>query len=141
MIRSMKLDDYKNVFNLWSNTAGMGLNPIDDSIEGIAKYLQRNPHTCFVAEHNGEIVGVILGGHDGRRGFIHHTAVKEEYRGRGIGTSLVNSALASLESEDIHKVALVVFEENESGNRFWEKAGFTIRDDLIYRNKHLPDHK
>lgn len=78
-----------------------------------------------------------MSGHDGRRGFIHHTTVKQEYRGQGIGKKLVDSALATLEAEDIHKVALVAFEKNVSGNIFWEKVGFTVREDLIYRNKNI----
>lgn len=140
-IRIMKMEDYEKVYDLWIHTEGMGLNTTDDSREGIAKYLLRNPDTCFVAEDNRKIVGVIMSGHDGRRGFIHHTAVKEEYRGRGIGKKLVDSALAALEAEGIHKVALVVFEKNVSGNIFWEKNGFTVRDDLIYRNKSIHELK
>ena len=136
-IRTMTIEDYEKAYNLWINTTGMGLNTTDDSREGIARYLLRNPNTCFVAEDNGKLVGVIISGHDGRRGFIYHTTVKEEYRGQGIGKKLVASALTALETEGIHKVALVVFEKNVSGNIFWEKAGFTVRDDLIYRNKNI----
>ena len=137
IIRIMKIEDYERVYDLWIHTEGMGLNTTDDSREGIAKYLLRNPNTCFVAKDNGKIVGVIMSGHDGRRGFIYHTTVKKEYRGRGIGKKLVDSALAALEAEGIHKVALVAFEKNVSGNVFWEKIGFTVRDDLIYRNKSM----
>ncbi len=115
----------------------MGLNTTEDSREGITKYLLRNPNTCFVAEDNGKLVGVIMGGHDGRRGFIHHTTVRQEYRGRGIGKRLVDSAMKALEAEGIHKVALVTFEKNVSDNAFWEKVGFTVRDDLVYRNKNI----
>lgn len=141
MIRTMNIEDYENVYNLWMHTEGMGLNTTDDSREGVAKYLLRNPNTCFVAEDNGELVGVIISGHDGRRGFIYHTTVKLEYRGKGIGRKLVDSALAALETEGIHKVALVAFEKNISGNIFWEKAGFTVRDDLVYRNKNIHELK
>ena len=137
IIRIMKIEDYEKVYDLWIHTVGMGLITTDDSREGIAKYLLRNPNTCFVAEDNRKIVGVIMSGHDGRRGFIHHTTVMKEYRRQGIGKKLVDSALAALEAEGIHKVALVAFEKNVLGNIFWEKAGFTIRDDLIYRNKSI----
>ena len=136
-IRTMNIEDYEKVYDLWIHTKGMGLNTTDDSREGIDKYLHRNPNTCFVAEDNGEIVGVIMSGHDGRRGFIHHTAVKTEYRGKGIGKKLVDSALTALEAEGIHKSALVAFEKNITGNLFWEKIGFTVRDDLVYRNKNI----
>ena len=136
-IRLMNIEDYENVYHLWMHTKGMGLNTTDDSREGIVQYLHRNPNTCFVAEDNGELVGVIMSGHDGRRGFIYHTTVKDECRGQGIGRKLVDSALTALEAEGIHKVALVVFEKNALGNVFWEKLGFTVRDDLIYRNKNI----
>lgn len=136
-IRTMSVEDYEKVYHLWMHTEGMGLNTTDDSREGIAKYLHRNPHTCFVAEEHGELVGLIMSGHDGRRGFIYHTTVKAEYRGKGIGKKLVDAALAALEKEGIHKVALVAFEKNIAGNLFWEKVGFTVRDDLVYRNKNI----
>lgn len=133
----MKIEDYEKVYDLWIHTEGMGLNTIDDSREGIAKYLLRNPNTCFVAEENGELVGVIMSGHDGRRGFIYHTTVKAEYRNRGIGKKLVDLVLGALKKEGIHKVALVAFEKNVLGNTFWEKVGFTVREDLVYRNKNI----
>lgn len=136
-IRIMKIEDYEKIYDLWIHTEGMGLNTTDDSREGIAKYLLRNPNTCFVAEDNGTLIGVIMSGHDGRRGFIHHTTVRKEYRGQGIGKKLVDSAMTALEAEGIHKVALVAFKKNVSGNTFWEKIGFTVRDDLVYRNKNI----
>lgn len=138
-IRKLSIDDYEEIYNLWMSTPGMGLNDIDDSRKGIEKYLKRNPSTCFVAETNGRIAGVILYGHDGRRGYIHHTAVSIDERNKGIGSALVDSALKALEEEDITKVALVVFEKNEIGNRFWEQKGFYEREDLIYRNKALTE--
>jgi len=138
-IRTMKIEDYESVYALWLNTPGMGLNNIDDSKEGIAKYLARNPHTCFVAESDNKIIGVILSGHDGRRGFIHHTAVDGCEQRRGVGTALVNAAMSALKDEGINKVALVVFGKNEKGNAFWKKQGFITRDDLNYRNRAITE--
>lgn len=136
-IRLMTLKDYSAVYALWLGTAGMGLNPVDDSPQGIAAYLERNPASCFVAEENGEIVGAIMSGHDGRRGFIYHTAVAEAARGRGIGRKLTEHALAALKRQGIHKVALVAMSNNRIGNAFWERLGFTTREDLCYRNRSL----
>ena len=138
-IRGMTIDDYDKVYALWLSCAGMGLNNLDDSREGIAKYLERNPETCFVAEESGNIAGVIIAGNDGRRGYIYHTAVNPDYRRRGIGSELVDAALDALKKLGINKVALVVFAKNENGNAFWEKIGFTGRGDLVYRNKSLAD--
>ena len=134
LIRKMTMEDYDAVYQLWISCTGMGLNNLDDSREGIQTFLDRNPETCFVAVQD-EIDGVILAGHDGRRGFIYHTAVRLEHRHQGIGSTLVSAAIHALEELGITKVALVVYEDNQAGNAFWEKQGFTVRDDLIYRNK------
>ena len=139
MIRKMTIDDYDRVYELWLSCKGMGLNDIDDSREGIRRYLNRNPDTCFVCEEDGKITGVIIAGNDGRRGYIYHTAVHPEYRGRGIGKGLAEAALDALKQIGINKVALVVFRRNGEGNAFWEKMGFTVREDLNYRNKALAE--
>ncbi len=137
IIREMTITDYDKIYNLWKSCSGMGLNNIDDSKEGIQKFLNRNPDTCFVAEEEKELIGAILVGNDGRRGYIYHTAVKPSDQRNGIGTQLVNTALEALKNIGIIKVALVVFDRNEDGNGFWEKQGFTARGDLVYRNKAL----
>ena len=138
-IRLMKIDDYEAVYDLWMSCAGMGLNNLDDSKEGIEKFLRRNPETCFVAEENGRVIGVILAGNDGRRGYIYHTAVRPAFRNQGIGTALADSVMKALKALGINKAALVVFSRNRDGNIFWEKQGFTDRDDLVYRNKNITE--
>ena len=137
MIRKMQITDYNAVYNLWLANKGMGLNDVDDSESGISRFLVRNPDTCFVAERNGKLIGVIMAGNDGRRGFIYHTAVHPDYHRQGIGSALVSAALEALQTLGITKVALVVFGRNTDGNAFWEKQGFTVRTDLTYRNKAL----
>lgn len=101
IIRKMKIADYEQLYKLWTTTSGMGLNNVDDSKEGIEKYLERNPNTCFVAEIENEIVGAILTGHDGRRGIISHTTVSEKVQRQGIGTKLVDAALEALQKHGI----------------------------------------
>lgn len=140
-VRVMSIDDYGEIYDLWINTPGMGLNSTDDSREGIKRYLMRNPASSFVAEDDGKIIGVIMSGHDGRRGYIHHTAVLPEYRRQGIAKKLVDSAMNALEQDGINKVALVAFEGNKTGNAFWENVGFAVRDDLVYRNKNIHELK
>jgi len=136
-IRTMALNDYEQVYALWLNTPNMGLNNLDDTKESIAKYLARNPNTCFIAERDGKIIGVILSGNDGRRGYIHHAAVAQKEQRHGVGAALLSAAISALEREGINKVALVVYGKNEKGNTFWEKQGFAIRSDLIYRDKEI----
>ena len=125
-IRIMNIADYNTVYQLWMSCVGLGLNNLDDSQEGIERFLERNPDTCFVAEDedNKKIIGVIMAGNDGRRGYIYHTAVDPQYRNQGIATLLVENVLSALERQGINKVALVVFEKNTSGNAFWERLGF-----------------
>ena len=140
-IRTMVPGDYDRVYALWMSCKNMGFNDLDDSREGIERYLARNPNTCFVCEADGDLAGVILSGHDGRRGFIHHMAVAEGHRRSGVGTALVERALEALKSEGINKVALLVFKYNRPGNAFWEKLGFELREDLNYRNRALAELK
>lgn len=138
-IRIMTIEDYEKVYALWLSCKGMGLNNLDDSKEGMERFLKRNPETCFVAESDNEIVGVIIVGNDGRRGYIYHMAVHPDHRRRGIAAKLVREAMSALKSIGINKAALVVFDRNTSGNAFWERLGFTVRNDLTYRNLTLTD--
>ena len=133
-IRLLMLEDYDKVYQLWTSTKGMGMRSLDDSVDGIGKFLKRNPTTNFIAQVEDKIVGVILCGHDGRRGYIYHTAVNSDYRGNGIGKKLVNTVIEALRKEKINKVALVVFDSNDLGNAFWQSLGFDKRNDLVYRN-------
>ena len=135
----MTIEDYDKVYSLWLSCKGMGLNDLDDSREGIARFLQRNPDTCFIAEESVDIVGVIIAGNDGRRGYIYHTAVSPDHQRKGIGSALVEAAVEALKNEGITKAALLVFARNETGNAFWEKQGFEKRADVYYRNKHLAE--
>ena len=140
-IRPMTPGDYDAVWALWMACKNMGFNDLDDSREGIARLLARNPGTCFVAEVGGALAGVVLAGQDGRRGYIYHMAVAAACRHRGVGSALVERCLAALKAEGIHKVALLVFKYNDTGNAFWERQGFTVREDVNYRNRALAELK
>lgn len=139
-IRKMTIRDYDEVYALWLSCPGLGLNDVDDSRRGIEKFLQRNADTCFVAEEQG-LAGAILAGHDGRRGYIYHTAVRPERQGRGIGSRLVEAVLAAFAHQGIAKAATLVFAANRAGNDFWQRLGFTDRPDLVYRNLALTEMK
>ena len=128
MIKVMTINDYEELFELWQNTANMGLRSLDDSKEGISCFLKRNPNTNFVVYEDGQLVGAILCGHDGRRGYIYHTVVLPDYRRRGIASSLVESAIAALQKEGITRVCLNVMETNEQGKKFWISKGWEKKD-------------
>ena len=136
-IRLMDIRDYFELRRLWASVPGIGLNDVDDSLDGIAQYLDRNPDTSFVYEQGGEIFGAILAGHDGRRGFIHRTCVSPNSLEQQVGKQLAEAALNALKSEGISNVALVDFEENDREKGFWERLGFSVRRGLVYRDKSL----
>lgn len=147
-IRPVKIEDYDGIFALWNSTeqSKRALNPVDDSREGIEKYLKRNPTTCFLAEvQDGtgdapEVVGVILTGHDGRRALIHHMCVHPSFRREGIASQLVQKAEEALRKEGINKIIGFVFKDNDVANSFWERQGYTLRTNLNYRNKSLNEN-
>ena len=132
MIRVMKAADYEQVYALWKKIRGFGIRSIDDSREGVERFLKRNPNTSIVAEMDGKIVGSILCGHDGRRGCFYHVCVDEAYRRHGIGKSMVVMAMQALKEEHINKVSLIAFTRNDIGNAFWNTIGWTKREDLNY---------
>ena len=117
----------------------MGLRSLDDSREGISRFLSRNPNTSFAAYENGKLVGAILSGHDGRRGYIYHTVVLPEYRSRGIASDLVNKAVEALQNEGITRVCLNVMETNELGKKFWSSRGWEKKDFLGFYSKAISD--
>ena len=129
-IREMTIEDYDQVYALWMKIKGFGIRSIDDSREGIERFLRRNPTTSVVAEKDGKIVGGILCGHDGRRGCFYHVCVDPEYRRHGIGKSMVVFAMEALKKEQINKVSLIAFTKNDIGNAFWNTIGWTKREDL-----------
>ncbi len=132
MIREMKIEDFEGVHDLWMTIKGFGIRSVDDSKEGVERFLQRNPGLSVVAEEEGMIVGCILCGHDGRRGCLYHVCVREGYRMQGIGKSMVVYCMERLKAEKINKVSLIAFTQNDIGNAFWKEIGWTKREDLNY---------
>ena len=132
MIRTMTIEDYDEVALLWEKIKGFAIRSLDDSREGIERFLKRNPTTSVVAIEDERIVGAILCGHDGRRGCMYHVCVDPEYRLKGIGRGMVVHAMRSLKEENISKVSLIAFTHNDIGNAFWNEIGWTKREDLNY---------
>jgi ribosomal protein S18 acetylase RimI-like enzyme len=130
-ITKMTIKDYDEVFSLWKNTEGMGLHDDVDSKKGIARYLRHNPGMSFVARENGRLVGTVLCGNDGRRGYLFHLAVDKAYRKKGIGKALVQKALLELASIGITKCLIFVFAKNRTGKNFWKHLGWTHRPDIL----------
>lgn len=132
-VRTMTIGDYEGLRTLWMSIRGFGIRSIDDSKEGVERFLKRNPATSVVAvAEDGAIVGGILCGHDGRRGCLYHVCVREDYRRNGIGKAMVVYCMNALKEEEINKVSLIAFTANDVGNAFWNCIGWTKREDLNY---------
>ena len=131
-VRSMQIEDYDQVYALWMTIHGFSIRTIDDSREGVERFLKRNPGISVVAEMDGRVVGAILCGHDGRRGCLYHVCVDEDYRMHGIGRTMVVHCMNALQQEGINKVSLIAFTRNDIGNAFWKQIGWTKREDLNY---------
>ncbi len=133
IIERMKIDDYDDIYQNWSDSDSITVRSIDDSKESIGRFLIRNPNNSYVCRIDGKIIGGILGGHDGRKGFIYHSVVNVNYRNRGIGKKLVQKVIDSFKAENITKIGVLVNADNQAGNGFWESLGFKHLDDLHYR--------
>lgn len=117
-IRPMTIEDYDQVYRLWKEIKGFRLRSIDDSREGIERFLKRNPLTSVVAVKDGKIVGDVLCGHDGRQGSFYHVCVHEGCRKQGIGSAMVEYAMDALRKEGINRITLIAFRTNKGGNEF-----------------------
>lgn len=133
ILKTMTIEDYEGLRALWMTIHGFGIRSIDDSREGVERFLKRNPDTSVVAvAEDGSVVGGILCGHDGRRGCLYHVCVRENYRRNGIGKAMVVRCMNALKDEGINKVSLIAFTKNDVGNAFWNRIGWTRREDLNY---------
>ncbi|SFS42242.1 GNAT family N-acetyltransferase [Paenibacillus sp. 453mf] len=131
--REMRIEDYEDSIALWKRTEGMGLSSAD-SRESIQLYLERNQGFSQVAVNNGGVIGTLLSGHDGRRGYLYHLAVEPEFRGQSIASKLVNQALASLRDAGIQRAHIMVLDTNDTGKAFWSRMGWTSRNDVLLRS-------
>jgi ribosomal protein S18 acetylase RimI-like enzyme len=130
-IRPMVEEDIPAALALWQGLPGIGLRDAD-SPAALAKYLRRNPGMSFVAlAEGGELVAASLAGHDGRRGYLHHVAVAEAFRNRGLGRELVGRCAAALKAEGIEKLNFWVMADNAAGLAFWKRLGARERTDLV----------
>ena len=129
-IAAMRPADYDDVIALWRRTDRLGLSDAD-SRENIVMYLARNPGLSLVVRRNETIVGAVLCGHDGRRGYLHHLAVAEEHRKSGIGSTLVERSLRALAAVGIQKCHIFVVADNAAGIAYWKRAGWVERVELM----------
>jgi ribosomal protein S18 acetylase RimI-like enzyme len=137
-IREMTPGDYERAVGLWQESEGVRLTEADTR-EAIARYLERNPGFSLIAEAEGRLVGTILGGHDGRRGYLHHLAVHSSCRRQGIGRTLVNECMARLRSAGILKAHVFVVRANRDAQGFYAGLGWEVRDDLTLMSRRMDE--
>jgi len=135
-IHPITMADYGEMIELWRGMPGIGLSSADEQPQ-IARYLARNPGISFIARAEGRLVGTVLAGHDGRRGYLHHLAVEPAYRGLGIARRLVEVCLEALRTQEIQKCHILVFHENEEGKKFWRRIGWADRPELEILSRNL----
>ena len=129
-IREFTAADTPLALTLWKSSEGIGLSSADEP-QYIAGYLARNPGMSFTAWDGETLVGAVLCGHDGRRGYLHHLAVDRAYRGQGIGRALVDRCHAALQALGIEKVHIFVYRDNEAALAFWKGAYYVEREELV----------
>jgi len=125
----MTISDYEAIIDLMKSTPGVGVRDAD-SRESIQRYLERNPGLSFVAEASGNVIGCIMSGHDGRRGYLQHLLVLPAYRRKGVANSLVERCLKELEALRILKSHIDVFKTNELAAAYWQSQGWQLRSDI-----------
>jgi len=126
----LTITDYEECIELWKNSAGIALSEAD-SKQNIAQFVERNPGLCFTARDEKKLVGAVLGGNDGRRGYLYHLAVAVDHHHLGIGKMLIEKVLKALKELGIQKCHIFVIADNLEGTRFWQKTGWKKRDDIF----------
>ena len=121
--RAFVISDYDRAVALWRTVDGVEICE-GDSREEIRDYLARNPGLSQVAEHAGEMIGAVLCGHDGRRGFVYHLAVALVFRGRGVGRLMLDECIRGLKGAGIRRALLLVADDNARGHEFWLRHGW-----------------
>ncbi len=135
-IRQLETSDYDALYAFWQQTPNIGLSSAD-SRQAISAFLERNPGLSYAAVRKGEIVGSILAGHDGRRGYLYHLAVMPEHRRNNIARRLVEAALSGIREAGIQKCHLMIFRENEVGKEIWRRLGWELRKDIDLMSRPL----
>ena len=135
-LREMKLDDYFQVIDLWQRTENIGLSSAD-SQQNLDNFLKRNPGLNYVIFEDQQLVGTILGGHDGRRGAIYHLAGDNNFRGKGYGKQLLDACVDAFSKAGIERCHIHVYADNDAGIKFWQNNGWFLRPELTLLSKDI----
>jgi ribosomal protein S18 acetylase RimI-like enzyme len=125
--REFRIEDYNPAVELWNRVEGLDVAEGDDR-ETVRRFLERNPSLSRIAADGAKIVGAVLCGHDGRRGYIYHLAIDPEYHGRGLGRRLIDECLAGLKRAGLERANILVAKDNPRGLEFWRRCGWEDLD-------------
>ena len=130
VLREILTSDYDAALALWKRCDGIGLSAADERCP-VNRFIARNPGLCFVALMDNELVGTVLCGNDGRRGYLYHLAVDPRFRKQGLGGQLAERSLEGLRAAGIQKCHILVYESNKSGQTFWQHTGWIPRPEIV----------
>jgi ribosomal protein S18 acetylase RimI-like enzyme len=128
-IREMKIDDYDDIISMFQETPGVTVREAD-SKNATETYLKRNPGLSFVATVDSRVIGCVMCGHDGRRGYLQHLAVMAGNRKQGVGEKLFTACIDALQEIGINKTHIFVFKTNDLANKYWVNKGWNLREDI-----------
>lgn len=131
---SMKL--YDEVVQLWKK-AGISVGS-SDSKEEIEKMLEGNPNLFLIGKIKEKIIAVVMGGFDGRRGYVHHLAVDPIHQKKGYGKIMMHDLISEFRRIGVHKIHLFIERQNQAVIDFYSNLGWQMRDDLIMMS-FIPD--
>lgn len=123
-------EDLAEARSLWASSEGVELCEGDELAE-LENYLRRNPGHSFAAKSQGRLIGAVLAGHDGRRGYLYHLAVAPAARGQGVGRTLVSLASERLRAAGVRRSLILVARDNVSGKAFWSREGWEVLENAL----------
>ena len=135
-IEKFTMDLYEEIVMLWRK-AGISVGS-SDTREEIEIVLQRNPNLFLIGKIHNKVIGVVIGGFDGRRGYVHHLAVDPDYQKKGYGKMIMDELIEKFRKIGVHKIHLFIEKYNKNVVEFYRYLGWDIRDDLIMMS-YVPD--
>ncbi|MFO7626828.1 MAG: GNAT family N-acetyltransferase [Candidatus Fermentibacteraceae bacterium] len=134
-IRAMSSRDHGELIRLWSSFPGNAITGADSRDEFDA-FLTKNGSFCFTACEQDAVVGSVMAGSDGRRGYVYHLAVKTDHQRKGLGGALMRRVEDALSKAGLEKIHLFIFSDNPAV-AFYEKSGWHVRNDITVMSRVL----
>ncbi|MFX0031532.1 MAG: GNAT family N-acetyltransferase [Candidatus Hodarchaeota archaeon] len=128
-IEKFTIENYENIVQLWKKV-DLSITS-SDSKEEIERMIKKNPNLSLISKIGGKIVGVVMGGFDGRRGYVHHLAIDPKYQKKGFGRKLMDELMERFRQKKVHKVHLFIEKRNKDVITFYQKLGWEMRNDLV----------